>query len=158
MSTPAFDVTIAHRWFAIEFNNAAWDLIDLPQRTVEQNDNMLAAALASRQHWYQVGTLINKLRAESLVAAAYLNAGWPDLSLHHARLCHALSDQAGEDQTPFDRACVFGGLACALAKLDQWDEARERYSQALTVAHKFEDPEELPVFERLYHLDTDETS
>ncbi len=150
MNPPPFDVALAHRWFAIDLNNAAWDLIDLPERSADQDDEMIASALASRQHWYKVGTIVNKLRAESLVAAAYLNAGWPELSLRHARLCQSLSEQAGEDQTHFDRACALGGLACALARLDDWDEARTRYGQALAETEQFEDPEEKPVFERLY--------
>lgn len=150
MGTPPFDPAVANRWFAIELNNQAWEFIEKTERTPAETADMLAAALASRWHWFQVGTLLNKLRAESLVATAYLAADWPELSLVHAQACHELSLQAGDEQTPFDRACVHGSLACALARLDRWEEARTCYADALAAVQTFTDPEERPVFERFY--------
>jgi hypothetical protein len=150
VSTPPVDLPKAHRWFAIELNNRAWELIEAPARTAEQAVEMVTAALASRYHWFACGTLLNKLRAESLAAAAYLAAGHADLSLSHSRACLALSDQAGAEATPFDLACAYGGLACALERLGDHEQARAEYAQALEHAQQFEHADDRAVFEKLY--------
>ncbi|NJM49445.1 MAG: hypothetical protein HC860_27425 [Alkalinema sp. RU_4_3] len=36
MSQPPFDVAVAHRWFAVEFNNRAWDLVEKTDRTADE--------------------------------------------------------------------------------------------------------------------------
>ena len=33
MPAPPFDLAQAHRWFAIEFNNQAWELVEKPSRS-----------------------------------------------------------------------------------------------------------------------------
>jgi hypothetical protein len=150
MSTPPFDLAKAQRWFAIELNNRAWELIESPARTAEEADEMVTAAHAARFHWTQCGTLLNKLRAESLVSTAYLAAGHADLSLKHARTCLALCNQAGTEATPFDLACAHGGYACALVKLGANEEAKSAYACALEHAERFEHADDREVFDRLY--------
>jgi hypothetical protein len=150
MPPPPFDLGKAHRWFAIELNNRAWELIESPARTAEETEEMLTAAHASRYHWGQCGTLLNKLRAESVVAAAYLAAGRPELSLGFARNGLALCDQVGEEATPFDLACAHGATACALAQLGQAAEASAAYAASLEYAQHFEHADDRDVFSRLY--------
>ena len=38
MTAHPFDLAKAHRWFAVEFNNLAWELYELPARTAEETD------------------------------------------------------------------------------------------------------------------------
>ena len=40
-----------HRDVAVELYNAAWELLDSPDRTVAQDDEVLTLAFASRYHW-----------------------------------------------------------------------------------------------------------
>jgi hypothetical protein len=40
-----------NRRYAVELYNAAWDLLDSPDRTAAQDDEVLAMAFASRYHW-----------------------------------------------------------------------------------------------------------
>ena len=40
-----------HRDVAVELYNAAWDLLDSPNRTIAQDDEVLTLAFASRYHW-----------------------------------------------------------------------------------------------------------
>ena len=40
-----------NRRYAVELYNAAWDLLDSPDRTPTQDDEVLAMAFASRHHW-----------------------------------------------------------------------------------------------------------
>ena len=150
MSTPAFDVPQAQRWFAIEMNNRAWDLVEKTERTPEENEQMISAAHAARCYWSTIGKPLNSLRAESLLAAAYLAAGRPELSLHHAERCLALSQQIGDEQTAFDRACAYGGLSAALLRLARAQDAKQHYAAALAWVEKLDHPDEKPIFTKLY--------
>ncbi|MCC7421000.1 MAG: hypothetical protein IT428_12025 [Planctomycetaceae bacterium] len=115
MTEPPFDLTRAHRWFAVECNNRAWDLVEAAERTPDEVEEMLHSAHAAWLHWKPVGTLLNELRAEKLLAMAYCVAGVSERALWHARRCRALSDRAGDTQTPFDRAGAWGALSRVLA-------------------------------------------
>jgi hypothetical protein len=51
--TPSFDLEVAHRFFAPHCFNSAWNLIDKPSRSAEEDDAMLQLAMASLWHWGQ---------------------------------------------------------------------------------------------------------
>ena len=50
---PDFDIVAAHKYFAVSCFNGAWDLIDKPDRTVAEDEEMLRLAMASVWHWTQ---------------------------------------------------------------------------------------------------------
>ncbi len=52
-ATPTFDLAEAHRFFSAHCFNAAWDLIEKPSRTPEEDRLMVAMAFASIYHWSQ---------------------------------------------------------------------------------------------------------
>jgi hypothetical protein len=96
------------------------------------------------------GDLLNRLRAQNLLATAYAKAGRGEAAVYHAKRCLALSREAGDRQTEFDRAVAYGcaGLACGVAgKKRQADEYRKRAGE---LAGKLTDAEEKSVFDRLY--------
>ena len=66
---------------AVDLFNHVWTLIELPERTPEQDDEMIHAAHASRHHWAAVGTGVN------------LSGAWRVADL--ARLRHARPRRAG---------------------------------------------------------------
>jgi hypothetical protein len=109
----AFAVGRAHRWFAVECNNRAWDLVEKSDRTVEETERMIHAAHAALWHWRKVGTEINHLRARCLLATAYLAANDCDTAVRYADQCVELSEQLGDAQTTFDRAMVYGSASRA---------------------------------------------
>jgi len=49
--TPDFDVTAAHKYFAAHCFNSAWDLLEKPTRTAEDDRLMVALNQASIYHW-----------------------------------------------------------------------------------------------------------
>ena len=150
MADPTFDQRQAHRWFAIELNNRAWDVIEAAERGADDTERMLHAAHASVYHWSQVGTLLNQLRGYCLLTTAYTAAGLPEGAARYARRCLELSEQVGAERTAFDRATVHGGAARALALCGEAEAARGQYAAALAAADALEDPEDRAVFERLY--------
>jgi hypothetical protein len=150
MPEPSFDLAAAQRWFAIELNNLAWDLVEKEPRTPEDRELMIHAAHASCYHWLQAGTLLNHERAECLLATAYTAAGLPEAAVRHAERCLELSRENGDSQTPFDLATAHGCAAKAYAAAGKDEQAARHYSEALTHVASFEHPEDRQVFDKLY--------
>ena len=133
MSEAPFDLAKAHRWFAVEFNNLAWELYELPARTAEETERMVDAAHASVHHWRQIGTAVNALRGQILLASVHTLAGHGESAARHGyRLLELLS--SAEGVTPFDRASAFASAAGAMAlvgKAGEADRLRIEARQAL---------------------------
>ena len=50
---PDFDSAKAHQFFSAHCFNSAWELIDKPERTPEENEQMIQRTMASLWHWTQ---------------------------------------------------------------------------------------------------------
>jgi len=50
---PDFDMPAAHKYFAAQCFNAAWDLIEKPDRTPEEDEQMIQLTQTSNWHWTQ---------------------------------------------------------------------------------------------------------
>ncbi len=151
MSAPPFDLPKAHRWFAVEFNNRAWELIEKDGRSADETHEMLHAVHAAAIHWKAIGTPLNEQRAENLLATAYLKAGRAEPALRHAQRCLALSEQnaAAGTETPFDRATALGCAAHAHRLAGDANEA-ERLMELATAASGKLEPDDRTVFDKLY--------
>jgi catechol 2,3-dioxygenase-like lactoylglutathione lyase family enzyme len=150
MGDPPFDVNRAHRWFAAQANNLAWDLVEAAGRSSEETDRMIQAAHAACFHWHQVGTPLNHLRAQCLLATAYAAAGLPEGAVRHAHRCLKLSGEAGNAQTEFDRATTHGCASLAFSLAGRLDEAHAEYRLALSIVFRFDDPGETATFHKLF--------
>lgn len=150
MSEPAFDLAAAHRWFAIEFNNAAWDLVESAGRSPEEAERMLHLAHAACLHWLEAGKPVNHMRALSLLAHAHACAGSGRLAVGFARRCAEIGLEL-DNQTPFDRAGAASAMACALRADGQLHDAQTWESKARQLAAELED-DDRQVIERLLNL------
>jgi tetratricopeptide (TPR) repeat protein len=149
MTPPPPDIPAAHRWFAAEFNNRAWELVEKADRTAEETIEMLHAAHAAAIHWQAVGTPVNLQRAENLLATACLKLGRHEQALEHAERGLALSEKNGDAQTTFDRASALAACAKAKNAAGDGNAALPLIFEALAEADKLND-EERAVFDRLY--------
>jgi hypothetical protein len=149
MKEAPFDPARAHRCFAIELNNLAWDLVEADERSPADAERMIHAAHGACFHWLAVGTVLNHLRAQCLLATAYARAGLPEAAVRHAERCLALTREAGDEQTAFDRATAHGCASVAYALAGRLDEARERHELARSFA-KGLDPSERVIFDRFF--------
>jgi len=147
-ATPPFDSSVAHRWFAVEFNNRAWDLVEAQSRTDDESADMVAAAHAALLHWKQVGTPLNELRGLVLLVSAYNTAGMGQPAVIFSRRLLELSGHT-EGETPFDRASAHGAAAHALRVAGKLDEARAGYRTATAFANTLPE-EERHLFTALY--------
>jgi hypothetical protein len=50
---PDFDAASAHKYFSAHCFNKAWELMDKPDRTPEEDEQMIRLSLASHWHWTQ---------------------------------------------------------------------------------------------------------
>jgi hypothetical protein len=149
MPAPPFDLAQAHRWFAVECNNQAWDLVEKPSRTSDEVQQMIHLAHASVWHWQEVGTALNRQRGENLLATAYAVAGDAAAAVKHAERCLSLSVQNAKEETPFDRATALGCAARAHALAGDGAQAERLRTLAQTAAAALDD-EDREVFEKLY--------
>jgi len=150
MPEAPFDIARANRWFAVELNNRTWDMVEATERNAQDSELMIHAAHAACYHWLQAGDLLNHLRAQCLLATAYTAAGHAEAALRHATRCLDLSQLAGDEQTPWDRAITYGCAAQAFASAGQTVEATALQTQAQEAADALTDPADREYFDRIW--------
>lgn len=118
----------AHSDLAKALFNRSWTLLDMPSRTPEQDDELVATAYASLWHWLQVGTELNRERGHWLIARCCAEAGRGQAALHHATAC--LQSCVDHDHGAFDLAFAHEARGRALIALGRVDEASEALDAA----------------------------
>jgi hypothetical protein len=133
-----------HRWFAIECNNRSWDLAARPDRSTEEDRELLLGAHAAAYHWSKVGKPINDMRAELLLAHAHALLGHGDLALGYARRCLEFCEtQECED---WDLAFAHSHMALAAAALGDPELHSKHYIRAEELGSAIRDEEDRKVF------------
>ena len=108
MASSEFDRIAAHGFFSVDCFNRTWGLLDQPDRTSEEDEQMLQLTMASLWHWTQ----------RDDVTDANLSVGLWQVSRVHAVLGRA------------DEARRYGELAL--------DAAKQGESDAFTVGYAYE--------------------
>jgi DNA-binding transcriptional MerR regulator len=83
------------RTLAADLFNHTWTLLEKPDRTPEQDDEMMHSAHASRYHWGEIGEPVNFARGEWQCSRVYAVLGRPESALWHARRCVAIYEANG---------------------------------------------------------------
>jgi hypothetical protein len=89
-----------HRAEAVGLFNTVWGMLDTPDRTTAQDDQMVHAAHASRWHWSQAGDLggdQQRAVGEWQCSRVYAVLGRGEPALHHAAACLAICQESGLD-------------------------------------------------------------
>jgi hypothetical protein len=150
MSEPGNDqeAAAAHRRFAAEANNCAWQLSEAASRSPAEDRDMLEAAHAAAYHWRKVGTEVHAARAEMLLAHVHALLGHGSIAMPYARASFAsvTSRESPEWEVAFAHA-VLANAACA-----HGDAAlhAHHYGLASTIGHGLADPEERQIFEAAF--------
>ena len=96
MSAPTSTVDVGdRRQLAVDLFNHVWTLLERPDRTPLQDDEMLHAAHASRYHWGEVGEPVNLARGEWQCSRVYSVLGRGEPALWHANRCLSLCEEHG---------------------------------------------------------------
>jgi uncharacterized protein YndB with AHSA1/START domain len=122
-----------HRFQAVEANNSTWELIGLPDRDAEGDEDMLRRAYAAAYHWDRAAgrTPANSARGDWLLAKVHLLVGRPETSLHHAQRCLATCEENGLKD--FDLAYAHEATGRALKALGRDAEAAQSWEAAKAV-------------------------
>lgn len=149
MADSGFDIDKAHRWFAIELNNEAWDAIEGGPLDADAAERLIHAAHASCYHWMHAGDAMNHQRALGLVATAYLKVGQPEVADRHNHRAMEMAAANPEGQTDFDAACNHGCAVRIAQALGDTKRAAEQ-SRLCDEAKAQLEPDDAGVVEKLY--------
>jgi hypothetical protein len=125
-----------HRQLAVQYFNETWSLLDLPERTSEQDALMIHMAHASLLHWSYEGAPKNFAIGEWQVSRVHAVLQQFDAATFHARrsLEIAQTSKLGH----FLIAYAHEALARALA-MRAPAEAAEHYDAALQLSNQIEE-------------------
>jgi hypothetical protein len=130
------------RQLAVDLFNRTWTLLELPERSPEQDDELLHTAYASRHHWAAVGTAAHQARGEWQLSRVYVVLGRSEPALHHARRCLAYCETDPEALEDWDLPFAYEALSRAHDLAGDTDEAARYAAQARELGAKVEDPED----------------
>ena len=141
MGESEFDVDAAHKYFSAECFNQAWDLIDKPVRTAEEDEQMVRLSLASHWHWTQRTdcTQTNTSVGYWQTSRIYAMLGQAENARRYAQLCLAASQ--GDDVLPFCSGYAYEALARAESVAGNRDKVEEYLRAARRVAETLPDPD-----------------
>jgi hypothetical protein len=126
-----------HKKLAVDLFNRVWELLDKSDRTVEEVDEMVHAAHASRHHWGEVGTPLEFERGEWQISRVYSTLKRSEPALVHAARCLAVCEE--QEIADFDLAFAHEALARAYAVAGDADKSREHIALAEKAAEAIED-------------------
>ena len=139
-----------HRRLAVDLFNHTWTLIQNPDRTPAQNDEMIHAAHASRYHWSKAGTTVNLGRGEWQCARVYSTLGRGEPAVWHARRCveYAEAAAAAGEAESWDVPSSYEAMARALAVAGDRGAAEEWRARARAAVAAIDDPEDRTIIEQ----------
>ncbi len=141
-ASPGFDLQAAHRHFSAQCFNRAWDYIDKPRRTAEEERTMLQLGLASLWHWSQRQdcTPVNLSVGYWQVARIYALLGQAEPARQYGQL--SLDAASGEGAAPFHLGYAYEALARAESVAGDRARAGEYLAAARRYAAEVSDAED----------------
>ena len=144
--TKTYTVNEAHEYFAKSINGRVWELLEQPNRSNSEDDEMLHAAHASTYHWKFVGTALQQQRGEWLISRVHVVRGHGNEALSHAQRCFELTEANRNLMKDFDIAYAFEGMARAQAMLGDHRIAQEFLILAQQAGNTIANEEDRSIF------------
>jgi hypothetical protein len=137
-----------HRQLGVDLFNRTWTLMRLPERTPEQDDELIHAAHASRYHWGEVGTAANLARGEWQVSRVYATLGRAEPALYHAGRCLTYCEANPDEVEDWDLPFAYEALARAHLVAGDTGEAERLAARARALGERIADPEDRELLEK----------
>lgn len=136
---PSFDLNSAHRYFSAECFNRTWQLIDKPNRTADEDHQMLMSAFASLWHWNQRLDCNRQNLSVGYwqLARVYALLKQASPALHYA----TRSLEYSQGEPPFYAGYAYEAVARAEALAGNFSQAREAIAQAHALGEQMADVE-----------------
>jgi hypothetical protein len=122
------------RQVAVDLFNRAWKLMELPQRTPEQDDELVDTAHASAYHWLRARLAAVPTWSQWQLSRVYVVLGRPEPALHHARRCLAWCESNPAALEDWDLAYAHEALARAHTLAGDSGEAQRHAGRARDLA------------------------
>jgi hypothetical protein len=100
-----------HRQLAVELFNHVWALLEKPDRTADEDAEMIHAAHASRHHWSGIGGPKQFSIGEWQISRVYTTLGRAEPAIYHGRLALGWAERG--DLGPFYVGYAYEALARA---------------------------------------------
>jgi hypothetical protein len=139
---PSFDLAVTHKYFSANCFNQAWDLMDKPNRTPDEDERMLRLAMTSLWHWTQRFdcTPENLSVGYWQLSRIYVLMSQPENARHYAQLCFQVSQADG---TPlYCLGFAFEALARTEMAAGNRFEMQNFLQKARQIAERITDAEE----------------
>ncbi len=137
---------VTQRALAVSLFNRVWELLEKPDRTAVDDDELVNAAHASRYLWTSIGDATKHAIGDWQISRVYSVLGRPEPAVHHARRCLALAqDVTGETWL---LASAYEGLARAYAVAGDRAAALEWKAKAEARLAEVEDADDREIVER----------
>ena len=135
-----FDADRAHRYFAAECFNKAWDLIEKHNRTPDEDEEMLRLSQASLWHWTQREDCAATNLSVGYWQASRIHAivGRADEARRYAQLCL----QHSQGAEPFYLSYAYEALARAEKLAGHTDLVAKYRAEATRLSEAVEDADE----------------
>jgi hypothetical protein len=129
---PDFDLASAHKFFSADCFNHTWDYIEKPDRSTDDDQEMLLLSMASLWHWTQRPdcTPGNLSVGYWQLSRVYALLHQPGMARQYAHLC--LKSSQGEGTLPFHLGYAYE----ALARAEQISNNIEKMNEYLDLARK----------------------
>lgn len=141
-----FNLLEAQKEFAVKANHRVWELLEKPERSPEEDEEMLLAAMTSFYHWKQVGTTVNDQRGRWILSRVYIALGRSQEALEQAEKCQKITESYSDEMKDFDLAFAQEGLARAYALSGDLENAKKHRQLASELGEKIKDPEDKKIF------------
>lgn len=139
---PDFDQSAAHKYFATNCFNQAWDLIDKTDRTPAEDEDMIRLSLASHYHWTQREDYSDSSASIAHWQTSHIYAvlGQADNARRYGQLC--LNVSQAEEIPPFFLGYAYEALARAESTAGNRKQAQEYIDQAKSIAEKIQEADD----------------
>ncbi|MCR9118736.1 MAG: hypothetical protein NXI22_17510 [bacterium] len=148
MTEPNFPIDEAQKWFAIETNNRAWDLLEANALSTDERLELLHAAHASCFHWCGVGNPVKHLRAIVLLTNAYVRLELSAPANELAAQCITLLQTHGGDCADWDIPFACDAISRAFSINDQTEAAAKWRAQATEASEAVADEQDRKVYQQ----------
>jgi len=139
-----------HRYFAINANNAAWNMSESLEDVLNHTE-LLDAAHASAWHWRVAGTTINQMRSTMLLALIHARMNMSPSAWRYAESMKNYFTEIAE--TPdWELAFVYAIHAWAALACGKPDEYKASYQKARACLEAIQDPEDRAVVMKTFNL------
>lgn len=136
---PDFDLEAAHQYFSALCFNSAWDLIDNPDRTPEEDEDMIRLGMAAMWHWMQRPDCTKKNLSIGYwqLSRIYAILRQADNARYYGQRCLDVSQD--KDIPPFYLGYAYEALARAESVAGERARMKAYISQAQQAAEKVTD-------------------